>query len=90
MALDQTDLDVGYTTGADRLFLVSFLSNCFVFFQVSIIKVVKYCAQVTPLIICHVINEKSPFWNMSSTDLQEEEFEIVVILEGMVEATGIQ
>nr|CAB3258037.1 inward rectifier potassium channel irk-1-like [Phallusia mammillata] len=65
MALDQTDLDIGYTTGADRLFLV------------------------TPLIICHTINEKSPFWNMSATDLQEEEFEIVVILEGMVEATGM-
>uniref|UniRef100_H2ZQI7 G protein-activated inward rectifier potassium channel 3 n=1 Tax=Ciona savignyi TaxID=51511 RepID=H2ZQI7_CIOSA len=65
MALDQTDLDVGYTTGADRLFLV------------------------TPLIICHVIDEKSPFWNMSETDLKEEEFEIVVILEGMVEATGM-
>ncbi|XP_078491595.1 uncharacterized protein LOC100175040 isoform X1 [Ciona intestinalis] len=65
MALDQTDLDVGYTTGADRLFLV------------------------TPLIICHVIDEKSPFWNMSQFDLKEEEFEIVVILEGMVEATGM-
>ena len=43
---------------------------------------------MTPLIITHVVNEKSPFWNMSAADLEEENFEIVVILEGMVEATG--
>ena len=47
-----------------------------------------YCIQVTPLIIAHVVDEKSPFWNMSAEDLSNEEFEIVVILEGMVEATG--
>jgi len=65
MPLDQTDLDVGYSTGADRLFLV------------------------TPLIICHEIDEKSPFWDMSCADLHEEDFEIVVLLEGAVEATGM-
>ncbi|XP_039253895.2 uncharacterized protein LOC120330964 [Styela clava] len=65
MALDQTDLNVGFDTGADRLFLV------------------------TPLIICHTIDEKSPFWEMSADDLKREEFEVVVILEGMVEATGM-
>ena len=36
-----------------------------------------------------MIDEKSPFWNMSAADLENEEFEIVVILEGMVEATGM-
>jgi len=56
MPLEQTDLDVGYSTGADRLFLV------------------------TPLIICHVIDEKSPFWDMSCADLHEEDLEIVVFL----------
>ncbi|XP_076817840.1 uncharacterized protein LOC143463284 isoform X1 [Clavelina lepadiformis] len=65
IALDQIDLDIGYSTGSDRLFLV------------------------TPLIISHVIDEKSPFWKMSASDLLEEEFEIVVILEGMIEATGM-
>ncbi|XP_073177115.1 G protein-activated inward rectifier potassium channel 4 isoform X3 [Lepidochelys kempii] len=62
--LNQTDINVGFDTGDDRLFLVS------------------------PLIISHEINEKSPFWEMSRAQLAKEEFEIVVILEGMVEATG--
>lgn len=62
--LNQTDINVGFDTGDDRLFLVS------------------------PLIICHEINEKSPFWEMSRAQLTQEEFEVVVILEGMVEATG--
>ncbi|XP_063812639.1 G protein-activated inward rectifier potassium channel 2 [Pseudophryne corroboree] len=63
--LNQTDINVGYDTGDDRLFLVS------------------------PLIICHEINEHSPFWDISKAQLQKEDLEIVVILEGMVEATGM-
>ncbi|XP_063291908.1 G protein-activated inward rectifier potassium channel 4-like isoform X2 [Pelobates fuscus] len=63
--LNQTDINVGFDTGDDRLFLVS------------------------PLIICHEFNEQSPFWEMSKDQLGKEEFEIVVILEGMVEATGM-
>ncbi|XP_055516899.1 G protein-activated inward rectifier potassium channel 4-like [Leucoraja erinacea] len=63
--LNQTDINVGFDTGDDRLFLVS------------------------PLIISHEINEKSPFWEMSRSQLEQEDFEIVVILEGMVEATGM-
>lgn len=62
--LNQTDINVGFDTGDDRLFLVS------------------------PLIICHEINATSPFWEISQEQLAREEFEIVVILEGMVEATG--
>lgn len=62
--LNQTDINVGFETGDDRLFLVS------------------------PLIISHEINEHSPFWEVSKEQLEKEEFEIVVILEGMVEATG--
>uniref|UniRef100_A0A4W5PC11 G protein-activated inward rectifier potassium channel 2 n=1 Tax=Hucho hucho TaxID=62062 RepID=A0A4W5PC11_9TELE len=63
--LNQTDMNVGYDTGDDRLFLVS------------------------PLIICHEINQNSPFWEVSQADLDKEDLEIVVILEGMVEATGM-
>ncbi|XP_059828812.1 G protein-activated inward rectifier potassium channel 3-like isoform X1 [Hypanus sabinus] len=44
---------------------------------------------VSPLIICHEIDSRSPFWEMSKERLQAEDFEIVVILEGMVEATGM-
>ena len=39
--------------------------------------------------ISHTIDERSPFWAMSRDSLKNEEFEIVVILEGMVEATGM-
>ncbi|XP_029478764.1 G protein-activated inward rectifier potassium channel 4-like [Oncorhynchus nerka] len=63
--LNQTDINVGFDTGDDRLFLVS------------------------PLIICHEFNEGSPFWDISQEQLEREEFEVVVILEGMVEATGM-
>ncbi|XP_018425250.1 PREDICTED: G protein-activated inward rectifier potassium channel 4-like [Nanorana parkeri] len=63
--LDQTDINVGFDTGDDRLFLVA------------------------PLIISHEINEKSPFWELSRAQLDMEDLEIVVILEGMVEATGM-
>ncbi|XP_055051088.2 ATP-sensitive inward rectifier potassium channel 12 [Misgurnus anguillicaudatus] len=63
--LEQTDLNVGYDDGTDRLLLVS------------------------PLVIVHEINEDSPLWGMSRADLESDDFEIVVILEGMVEATAM-
>ncbi|XP_062303993.1 ATP-sensitive inward rectifier potassium channel 12-like [Osmerus eperlanus] len=62
---EQTDIDVGYDEGLDRLFLVS------------------------PLVVVHEITENSPLYQMSRADLQKEDFEIVVILEGMVEATAM-
>ncbi|NWI35020.1 KCNJ5 protein, partial [Sula dactylatra] len=62
--LEQSELNLGYDTGEDRLFLVE------------------------PQIICHVINRRSPFWDMSAESLRREQFEIIVILEGIVEATG--
>lgn len=64
LPLDQLELDVGFSTGADQLFLVS------------------------PLTICHVIDTKSPFYDLSQRSMQTEQFEIVVILEGIVETTG--
>lgn len=63
--LDQTDIDVGFDSGVDRIFLV------------------------TPITIVHEINEDSPFFDMDKQDLEGAEFEIVVILEGMVEATAM-
>ena len=63
--LDQMDIDVGFDSGVDRIFLVS------------------------PITIVHQIDEHSPFYDMSKQELETSEFEIVVILEGMVEATAM-
>ncbi|NXG66642.1 KCNJ5 protein, partial [Hemiprocne comata] len=63
--LEQSELNLGYDTGEDRLFLVE------------------------PQIICHVINHHSPFWDLSAESLCREQFEIIIILEGIVEATGM-
>ncbi|XP_066563393.1 inward rectifier potassium channel 4 [Amia ocellicauda] len=65
LPLEQTDLNVGYDEGLDRLFLVS------------------------PLVIVHEIDEQSPLYGLSRAELEAEDFEIVVILEGMVEATAM-
>ncbi|KAM9716158.1 LOW QUALITY PROTEIN: inward rectifier potassium channel 2-like, partial [Menidia menidia] len=63
--LDQVDIDVGFDSGVDRIFLVS------------------------PITIVHEIDRDSPFYCMSRRDLEASEFEVVVILEGMVEATAM-
>ncbi|XP_007256355.2 ATP-sensitive inward rectifier potassium channel 12 [Astyanax mexicanus] len=44
---------------------------------------------VSPLTIIHEINEESPLFGISKQDLETSDFEIVVILEGMVEATAM-
>ncbi|KAJ3614233.1 hypothetical protein NHX12_017807 [Muraenolepis orangiensis] len=44
---------------------------------------------VSPLVVVHEINESSPLYHLSRDDLQKDDFEIVVILEGMVEATAM-
>lgn len=44
---------------------------------------------VWPVIIVHKITENSPFWEMSPEDLHKEQFEFIVILEGIVESTGM-
>ncbi|KAG7473783.1 hypothetical protein MATL_G00099580 [Megalops atlanticus] len=44
---------------------------------------------VSPLIICHVIDKNSPLYELSADDLQHEDIEIIVVLEGVVETTGI-
>ncbi|TTL57240.1 ATP-sensitive inward rectifier potassium channel 12 [Bagarius yarrelli] len=44
---------------------------------------------VSPLTIIHEIDEESPLFGISKQDLANEDFEIIVILEGMVEATAM-
>uniref|UniRef100_A0A8C7V0H7 G protein-activated inward rectifier potassium channel 3 n=2 Tax=Oncorhynchus mykiss TaxID=8022 RepID=A0A8C7V0H7_ONCMY len=44
---------------------------------------------VSPLVIVHEIDEDSPLYTVSRADLESDDFEIVVILEGMVEATAM-
>lgn len=44
---------------------------------------------VSPLIICHVIDKASPLYELSASDLLHEDLEVIVVLEGVVETTGI-
>ncbi|KAM4721209.1 ATP-sensitive inward rectifier potassium channel 11 [Rhinophrynus dorsalis] len=45
---------------------------------------------VSPLIICHTINKDSPLYELSASNLtHHEDLEVIVILEGVVETTGI-
>ncbi|XP_059207250.1 G protein-activated inward rectifier potassium channel 3-like [Centropristis striata] len=63
--LEQSEINLGYDCGGDRLLLVE------------------------PQTITHVINDSSPFWEVGSERLKRETFEIIVILEGIVEASGM-
>uniref|UniRef100_A0A4W4H146 ATP-sensitive inward rectifier potassium channel 14 n=1 Tax=Electrophorus electricus TaxID=8005 RepID=A0A4W4H146_ELEEL len=66
LPLEQVDINVGFDTGTDRIFLVS------------------------PVTIVHKIDEESPFFEMDRQTLEsDEELEVVVVLEGMVEATAM-
>ncbi|XP_062341736.1 ATP-sensitive inward rectifier potassium channel 12 isoform X1 [Osmerus eperlanus] len=44
---------------------------------------------VSPLVIVHEIDEDSPLYTLSRAELETDNFEVVVILEGMVEATAM-
>ncbi|XP_018424624.1 PREDICTED: ATP-sensitive inward rectifier potassium channel 11-like [Nanorana parkeri] len=44
---------------------------------------------VSPLIISHTIDEKSPLYTFSAYDLCLQDLEVVALLEGVVETTGI-
>uniref|UniRef100_UPI00398E5F9B ATP-sensitive inward rectifier potassium channel 12 n=1 Tax=Pristiophorus japonicus TaxID=55135 RepID=UPI00398E5F9B len=44
---------------------------------------------VSPITILHEIDEESPLYGIGKQDLEMADFEIVVILEGMVEATAM-
>ncbi|XP_016407814.1 G protein-activated inward rectifier potassium channel 3 isoform X2 [Sinocyclocheilus rhinocerous] len=65
LPLEQSEIDLGYESGSDRLFLVE------------------------PQVIQHTIDSSSPFWELGPEQLRKQQFEIIVILEGIVEATGM-
>ena len=44
---------------------------------------------VWPLDIIHVIDEDSPFYEMSEADLAKERFELVVVMEGTNETSNM-
>ncbi|CAH0723321.1 unnamed protein product, partial [Brenthis ino] len=44
---------------------------------------------IWPMTIVHKINEKSPLYNLTAEDMLKERFEIVVMLEGVIESTGM-
>lgn len=65
ISLKCEDLDVGYDSGKDRLFLL------------------------LPVILRHKIGIESPFYHMSPEDLKLAHIEVVINLEGTMEATGM-
>uniref|UniRef100_A0ABM0GUW2 ATP-sensitive inward rectifier potassium channel 12-like n=1 Tax=Saccoglossus kowalevskii TaxID=10224 RepID=A0ABM0GUW2_SACKO len=64
LPLKMYDMDVGHSTGLDRVFLV------------------------WPYTVTHIIDSKSPLHEVSKEIMENSSFEIIVILEGIVEATG--
>lgn len=44
---------------------------------------------VSPVTILHKVNEASPLFGISRQGLETDDFEIVVILEGMMEASAM-
>ncbi|KAJ8368267.1 hypothetical protein SKAU_G00082950 [Synaphobranchus kaupii] len=44
---------------------------------------------VEPQTVTHVIDEASPFWETSAESLKRDRLEVVVILEGIVEVSGM-
>lgn len=42
-----------------------------------------------PMVIIHVIDENSPFYNLTPEELREADYEVVVVLDGIVEHTGM-
>ena len=61
----QFELDVGYDTGRDRVFLL------------------------LPVEVSHLITPGSPLSGWTEDMYREEDYELVVVLEGLVEATGL-
>ncbi|KAJ8358304.1 hypothetical protein AAFF_G00015830 [Aldrovandia affinis] len=54
----------------------------------SLHKLYPYCL-LALLIIYHVIDRDSPLYDLSAAELQCSDLEVIVILEGVVETTGI-
>jgi potassium inwardly-rectifying channel subfamily J len=43
---------------------------------------------IWPMVVVHRIDRDSPLYGMSAVDIAREKFEIVIILEGVIESTG--
>ena len=59
------DLDVGFTTGRDRVLFI------------------------TPVIVTHYIDKFSPLYELDNDSILDQDLEIVVVLEAIVESTGL-
>ena len=44
---------------------------------------------IWPTTLVHPIDEESPFYNMSAKDFYHKHYEIIVVMEGIVEPTGM-
>ena len=44
---------------------------------------------VWPLEIVHIIDEESPFFDISAADIAQEKFELLVIMEGTIETSSM-
>jgi potassium inwardly-rectifying channel subfamily J, other len=42
-----------------------------------------------PVNVMHTIDSDSPLWKISASELPNQRFEIIIILEGSVESTGM-
>jgi len=42
-----------------------------------------------PVVVRHVIDEDSPLYGVTPASMQESEFELIMTIEGIVEATGM-
>ncbi len=49
----------------------------------------SYVFLAWPVTITHLIDRRSPLWNISPEDLVTEKFEIIVIFEGTIESSGM-
>ena len=62
---------------------------------VLICKLFNFCSGfdrvmiIAPIILRHKINERSPLYSYSKSNFSRHDFEIVVIVEGAVEQTGM-
>lgn len=88
LAQHQTELEIGADGGAasDLFFIwpmVSSNTN-----NTIINKLNQFGVLWHRQVVVHRITAESPLYGMSATDLLQERFEIVVILEGTVESTG--
>ena len=44
---------------------------------------------IWPITVVHVIDKESPFWRMSAPEMASDKFEILITLEGTIEATSM-